>query len=163
MSDEISTKPYLIRAIYEWCTDNGFTPYLAVHVDGQTVVPREYVQNNEIVLNIGALATSKLTLGNDFVDFQARFGGVARAISVPMKNVSAIYAKENGQGMAFEVNKEDGSGANGTPAALAAPRHTPEERNDKPTLSPVDASTEQRAPSHPDDGPKGKPRLTIVK
>jgi len=105
MSDEISTKPYLIRAIYEWCTDNGLTPYLAVHVDDQTVVPREYVQNDEIVLNIGALATSRLTLGNDFVDFQARFGGVARAISVPIKNVSAIYARENGQGMAFEVTR----------------------------------------------------------
>ncbi len=163
MSDEISTKPYLIRAIYEWCTDNGFTPYLAVHVDGQTVVPREYVQNNEIVLNIGALATSKLTLGNDFVDFHARFGGVARAISVPMRNVSAIYAKENGQGMAFEVNKEDVSGAPVTPAPLAAPEHTLEERNDRLTLSSVDTPAEPPAPSQPDDGPKGKPRLTIVK
>lgn len=162
MSDEISTKPYLIRAIYEWCTDNGFTPYLAVHVDGQTVVPRQYVQNNEIVLNIGALATSKLTLGNDFVDFHARFGGVARAISVPMRNVSAIYAKENGQGMAFEVNKEDVPVAPVTPAALAAPEHILEERSDRPTLSSVDAPTEP-VPSHPDDGPKGKPRLTIVK
>ena len=162
MSDEISTKPYLIRAIYEWCTDNGFTPYLAVHVDGQTVVPRQYVQNNEIVLNIGALATSKLTLGNDFVDFQARFGGAACAISVPIKNVGAIYARENGQGMAFEVNKEELPGANVAPAALAAPSQTPEEPNDGPTLSPVDTSIE-KAPSQPADGPKGKPRLTIVK
>jgi len=163
MSDEISTKPYLIRAIYEWCTDNGLTPYLAVHVDDQTVVPREYVQNDEIVLNIGALATSRLTLGNDFVDFQARFGGVARAISVPIKNVSAIYARENGQGMAFEVTKAGERSRDATPPALAAPARAPKERNERPPLSPVSPSSTDQTPSNPDDGPKGKPRLTIVK
>ena len=96
-----STRPYLIRALYEWCTDNGFTPYVAVSVDNTVQVPREYVKNNEIVLNIGFDATSSLTLGNDFIEFKARFGGSAREILVPISHVIAIYARENGQGMAF--------------------------------------------------------------
>jgi stringent starvation protein B len=102
---EISTKPYLLRAIYEWCTDNGYTPYIAAVVDTQTRVPREYVKNGEIVLNISFAATSGLKMDNDFVQFSARFGGVARDISVPVENVVAIYARENGQGMAFKAEK----------------------------------------------------------
>ena len=102
---EISTKPYLIRALHEWCTDNGYTPYLAVAVNERTEVPREHVKAGEIVLNVGHLATGGLVLGNDFIEFQARFGGVARRISVPVEQVIAIYARENGQGMAFEVPK----------------------------------------------------------
>ena len=98
-----STKPYLLRALYEWCTDNGFTPYLAVHVDGQVRVPREHVKNGEIVLNISFGATSGLKIGNDEVSFRARFGGVARDILVPISHITAIYARENGQGMAFPV------------------------------------------------------------
>ena len=98
-----STRPYLIRALYEWCTDNGFTPYVAVSVDDSVQVPREYVKNNEIVLNIGFDATSSLTLGNDFIEFKARFGGIAREILVPITHVVAIYARENGQGMAFPL------------------------------------------------------------
>ena len=98
-----STRPYLIRALHEWCTDNGFTPYLAVHVDGTVQVPMEYVKNNEIVLNVGFEATSGLKLGNEFVEFKARFGGVAREILVPIDHVLAIYARENGQGMAFPM------------------------------------------------------------
>jgi stringent starvation protein B len=103
-----STRPYLIRALYEWCTDNGFTPYVAVSVDNTVQVPREYVKNNEIVLNIGFDATSSLTLGNEFIEFKARFGGTAREILVPISHVIAIYARENGQGMAFplEVSPE---------------------------------------------------------
>ena len=100
---EISTKPYLLRAIYEWCTDNGYTPYLAAMVDANTRVPREFVKNGEIVLNISFTATSGLKMENDYIDFHARFGGVAREISIPVENVVAIYARENGQGMAFEV------------------------------------------------------------
>lgn len=96
-----STRPYLIRALYEWCTDNGFTPYVAVHVDNTVQVPREHVKNNEIVLNISFDATSALKLGNDFIEFRARFGGTAREIMVPVDRVIAIYARENGQGMAF--------------------------------------------------------------
>ena len=99
--DASSTRPYLIRALYEWCTDNGFTPYVAVQVDDTVQVPREYVKNNEIVLNISFGATSSLKLGNDFIEFKARFGGSAREIHVPIGRVIAIYARENGQGMAF--------------------------------------------------------------
>ena len=96
-----STRPYLIRALYEWCTDNGFTPYVAVQVDDTVQVPREYVKNGEIVLNISFDATSSLKLGNEFIEFKARFAGTAREISVPVGRVIAIYARENGQGMAF--------------------------------------------------------------
>ena len=103
-----STRPYLIRALHDWCTDNGFTPYLAVHVDRAVQVPMEYVKNNEIVLNVGFEATSGLKLGNDFIEFRARFGGMARDILVPVDHVVAIYARENGQGMAFPVPTGDG-------------------------------------------------------
>ncbi len=96
-----STRPYLVRALHEWCADNGFTPYVAVSVDDSVKVPREYVNNGEIVLNVSFDATSHLQLTNDLIVFKARFGGVAREISVPMARVIAIYAKENGQGMAF--------------------------------------------------------------
>jgi stringent starvation protein B len=102
-----STKPYLLRAIWEWCCDNGFTPHIAVVVDAATRVPREFVRDGQIVLNLGPGATNKLVIGNDFVDFQARFGGVARDLSVPVGQVTAIYARENGAGMAFELD-EDG-------------------------------------------------------
>ena len=104
-----STRPYLIRALHDWCTDNGFTPYLAVHVDRAVQVPMEYVKNNEIVLNVGFEATSGLKLGNDFIEFRARFGGMARDILVPVDHVVAIYARENGQGMAFPMPTGDGA------------------------------------------------------
>ncbi len=98
-----STRPYLIRALHEWCTDNGFTPYIAVHVDNTVQVPAEYVKNSEIVLNVGFEATSGLKLGNETIEFKARFGGSARDIHVPIDHVVAIYARENGQGMAFPM------------------------------------------------------------
>jgi stringent starvation protein B len=98
-----STRPYLLRALYEWCTDNGFTPYVAVLVDATVQVPREFVKNNEIVLNISYDATSSLKLGNEFIEFKARFAGAAREIMVPIDRVIAIYARENGQGMAFPM------------------------------------------------------------
>jgi stringent starvation protein B len=101
--ESTSTRPYLIRALYEWCTDNGFTPYVAVLVDETVQVPREYVKNGEIVLNISYDATSSLKLGNEFIEFKARFAGSAREIMVPVNRVIAIYARENGQGMAFPV------------------------------------------------------------
>ena len=100
---ETSTKPYLIRAIHEWCADNGYRPYIAVVVDENTVVPMEFVRNGEIVLNVSADATSHLVIGNDLIEFEARFNRVARQVSVPIENVSAIYAAENGHGMAFDV------------------------------------------------------------
>ncbi len=97
-----STKPYLLRALYEWCVDNGFTPYLQVIVDKNTVVPKEHIKNGEIVLNISPLASNKLKITNEQIEFQARFGGAARDLFVPMVAVAAIYAKETGQGMSFE-------------------------------------------------------------
>lgn len=99
--ESTTTRPYLIRALHEWCTDNGFTPYLAVRVDDSVQVPREYVKDGEIVLNVGIDATNALQLGNDFIEFTARFGGKPRDIMVPVGRVIAIYARENGQGMAF--------------------------------------------------------------
>ena len=106
-----STRPYLIRALHDWCTDNGFTPYIAVFVDEQVRVPKEYVKNNEIVLNVGFEATSALKLGNELVEFKARFGGTSREIAVPIDHVIAIYARENGQGMAFPMPSEGGGDA----------------------------------------------------
>ncbi|MBI5275275.1 MAG: ClpXP protease specificity-enhancing factor [Burkholderiales bacterium] len=116
--ESTSTRPYLIRALYDWCTDNGFTPYVAVLVDDTVQVPREYVKNGEIVLNISFDATSSLKLGNDFIEFKARFAGTAREIMVPVNRVIAIYARENGQGMAFPVPV---SGTAGEDAGKSAP------------------------------------------
>lgn len=99
-----STRPYLIRALYEWCTDNGFTPYVAVSINDNVQVPREYAKDGEIVLNISFDATSSLVLGNDFIEFKGRFAGTAREILIPVGQVIAIYAKENGQGMAFPLD-----------------------------------------------------------
>ena len=104
-----STRPYLIRALHDWCTDNGFTPYLAVFVDKRVQVPAEYVKNGEIVLNVGFEATSGLKLGNELIEFKARFGGSSREIVVPVTHVIAIYARENGQGMAFPVPGDAGA------------------------------------------------------
>lgn len=99
---KVSTKPYLIRAIYDWCLDQGFTPYIAVTVDQRTVVPPGYARDGQIVLNLSPDATNHLVMGNELITFQARFGGVAHALSLPVANVLAIYARENGHGMGFE-------------------------------------------------------------
>jgi stringent starvation protein B len=114
-----STRPYLIRALHDWCTDNGFTPYIAVFVDRSVQVPMEYVKNNEIVLNVGFEATSGLKLGNELIEFKARFGGSAREIVVPVDHVVAIYARENGQGMAFPVPSDAGVSTAGQAGAEA--------------------------------------------
>ena len=163
---DISTKPYLLRAIYEWCTDSGFTPYLAVKVDAATTVPMEYVRKGEIILNISYGATSSLKMDNDAVHFRARFAGVSREIYVPVQNVLAIYANENGQGMAFDVST--------TAAEMPAPEadaSAPAPAT-APALSAVPDSspdTAPEAPSSPDNGgdepPKkgGRPTLTRIK
>ncbi|QWE00598.1 ClpXP protease specificity-enhancing factor [Polynucleobacter sp. JS-Mosq-20-D10] len=101
MSDIPSNKPYLIRALHQWCTDFGFTPFMAVFVDSSVEVPMEFVKKNEIVLNLSLEACHQLNLDNDWISFQARFGGVPRKIMVPVSHVLAIYARENGQGMSF--------------------------------------------------------------
>src|SRR3972149_8037761 len=95
MPEPPPTKPYLLRAIYEWCLDNGFTPYVSVVVDAQTRVPMEYVSDGEIVLNIGPLATSRLLMGNDFIECTARFSGVARELLIPVTAGGGIYAGED--------------------------------------------------------------------
>jgi len=100
---EISNKPYLLRALYEWCVDNGYAPHLAVKVDSHAQIPTEHVRNGEITLNISPSAVHKLQMGNEAIEFSARFGGVARNISVPVANVFALYARETGHGMTFEV------------------------------------------------------------
>jgi stringent starvation protein B len=124
-----STRPYLIRALHDWCTDNGFTPYIAVFVDEHVQVPKEYVKNNEIVLNVGFEATSALKLGNELIEFKARFGGTSREIAVPIDHVIAIYARENGQGMAFPMPTDPAAGdageagkVEGAPAPSRGPR-----------------------------------------
>ena len=135
---EISTKPYLIRALYEWCADSGYTPQLLVAVDGRTRGPPGFVKDGQIVLNISAGATRNLTLENDWVQFSARFGGVSHEISVPVDRVAAIFARENGQGLHFE------------PVDATEPT---EPTPPPPPLAPGDAP----AP------PKGKPSLKVVK
>jgi stringent starvation protein B len=111
MSELTSQKPYLLRALFEWCVDNGLTPYISVVVDENTRVPTEYVRNGEIVLNIGPLAANKLKLGNDLIEFAARFSGTARELRVPITAVTAIYARENGVGMSFELDKKGADAA----------------------------------------------------
>ena len=101
MSDIPSNKPYLIRALHQWCSDNGFAPFMAVFVDSTVEVPMEFVKNDEIVLNLSTEACHQLQIENDYISFQARFGGVPRKILVPITHVLAIYARENGQGMSF--------------------------------------------------------------
>jgi stringent starvation protein B len=108
---EPSTKPYLMRAIYDWCVDSGYTPYLTVTVDAVTRVPMEYVKDGQIVLNVGPLAVDRIKMGNDLIEFSARFNGAGREISIPVGAVTAIYARENGQGLSFEVAATDSSGS----------------------------------------------------
>ena len=110
---EQSAKPYLVRAICEWCADNGLTPYLAVRVNPQTRVPAAFVKNGEIVLNISATATRKLTVDNEWIRFTARFNGSSQEVAVPMSAVAGIFAKETGYGFAFSVPQDPA-------AALAA-------------------------------------------
>lgn len=143
MSD-ISTKPYLIRAIHQWCTDSGYTPYIAVLADESVSVPREFVKNGEIVLNVSPLATNRLQLGNEAVEFQARFGGVAREVFVPVARILAVYARENGQGMAFEVPRD------APPAGVEQPAPGTQPAVPRPTMSLVSAQTTDSSPAHPE-------------
>ncbi len=114
---ELSTKPYLIRAIYEWCADCGFTPYLNVKVDQNTRVPMEYVKDGEIVLSVSQQATRNLTIGNDLVQFSARFNGVSREIAVPIYAVQSIFARENGRGVFFDPESPPEQATAQAPAA----------------------------------------------
>ncbi|MDY0974462.1 ClpXP protease specificity-enhancing factor [Massilia sp. CFBP9012] len=164
---EISTKPYLLRAIYEWCTDSGFTPYIAVKVDGGTTVPMEYVRKGEIILNISYGATSGLKMDNDAIHFRARFNGVSREIYIPVHNVLAIYANENGQGMAFEVGAapEADEQASGTSVESAPAAPALSAVPSKGVDSPVVADAPPTIPGGDDEPPKkgGRPTLTRIK
>ena len=132
MSDVPSNKPYLIRALHQWCTDFGFTPFIAVFVDDQVEVPMEFVKNDEIVLNLSLEACHQLNLDNDWISFQARFGGVPRKIMVPVSHVLAIYARENGQGMSFPF---DSSQANKSKEVAMDPAEKP--KASRPSLTIV--------------------------
>ncbi len=163
---EISTKPYLLRALYEWCTDNGFTPYIVVAVDARTRVPMEFVKDGEIVLNISFEATGNLKMDNQLITFKARFGGIARELEIPVDNVSAIYARENGQGMAFEVvthepeadddaSAERNIGVETGPQLASVPSAGQSSRGHENTAGEGDS------PERPTPG--GRPRLTRIK
>jgi len=168
---EISTKPYLLRALYEWCTDNGYTPHIAVRVDNQTRVPRQFVRDNEIVLNISFEATSQLQMGNEWIEFSARFSGKSHKIEVPIANILAIYARENGQGMAFPVESAGGealdSGADAEPADETEPPAAPRAVESSPAADAAAAKADNLSdgPQPDDDGSKGggRARLKIVK
>ncbi len=152
-SESSSTRPYLIRALYEWCTDNGYTPFIAVLVDETVRVPTEYVKDGEIVLNVSFDATSALNLGNEFIEFKGRFGGVARDIYVPVGRVLAIYARENGQGMAFPMM-----------ATSAEPKATASPSEGKPVaLTPVKSTDGGGGSDAPRPVGTGKPSLTRIK
>ena len=159
---DVSTKPYLIRAIHEWCADSGLTPYIAVLADTGVNVPQQFVKNGEIVLNISPLATNRLKLGNEVIEFQARFGGVAREVSVPVEKVIAVYARETGHGMAFDVPRGPPAGAEpadsedvktlpGPPMALVPVRAPVAADNNEPNGPPT--------PPRPGD----RPKLTRIK
>jgi stringent starvation protein B len=146
MSEPISTKPYMVRAIHEWCIDNGFTPHLLVVVDSQTRVPRAHVKEGEIVLNLNYAATKDLHIDNEAIVFSARFGGVSQNLYVPMDAVKGIFARENGQGMFFEPTPQANIGE-GVTQPLAV----------QPILEVVSVEAESSMT------PQNKPTLTIVK
>ena len=148
VNDTPSTRPYLIRGIYEWCTDNGFTPFIVVRADQSVRVPSEFVRNGEIVLNISFATTSALKLGNEYIEFKGRFSGVARDILVPIDRVLAIYARENGQGMTFPLL----AASAGAETAIAASESAAKQGQPDPDK-----------PDGPRPGGKGRPALTRVK
>ncbi len=160
-----STKPYILRALYEWCTDNGHTPYIAVWVDEHTTVPRQYVKNNEIVLNIGQGASHNLHIDNQWLSFAARFAGVAHDVWVPVGNVLSIFARETGQGMGFELEKMPDT----TAPVLQPVPDQPQEGQAVDSGAASSATTESNKagePQQPDDPPPkpgGRPALRIVK
>jgi stringent starvation protein B len=150
--NEIATKPYLLRALYEWCVDNGYTPHFAVKVDSRTQVPSEYVKNGEITLNVAPSAVHKLQLGNELIEFSARFAGVARQISVPVANVHAVYARETGHGMTFDVDSAN-------PSTQTVAETEPVASRDAPASLPAPAASNE-PPKKPGGG---KPTLRRVK
>ncbi len=156
---EISTKPYLIRAIYDWCADCGLTPYLSVRVDENTRVPIEHVKNGEIVLSMSQQATRNLTIGNDIIQFSARFNGVSREIAVPIYAVQGMFSRENGRGVFFEPESP--------PAAIAVTPTPPNLQSvgTPPTTSLLVPIANNAPVVPPPDKPKATPRgkLRVIK
>ncbi len=137
MTQLIPTKPYMIRAIHEWCVDNGLTPHLLVAVNAQTRVPMAYVKDGEIVLNINYSATKDLHIDNEAVVFSARFGGVSQNLYIPMGVIKGVFARENGQGMFFEVDAAADVPAVGAPVSAEEKAYTTPSEKRKPTLKIV--------------------------
>jgi stringent starvation protein B len=160
--NEIATKPYLLRALFEWCVDNGYTPHLAVKVDSRTQVPAEYVKDGEIVLNISPNAVHKLQMGNELIEFSARFGGVARQISLPIGNVYALYANETRQGMTFDVDgTEAGRDAGARQGVVSRSGAETLASNAKPPAALPAPAAAPEPPKKPSGG--GKPTLRRIK
>jgi len=155
--DATSTRPYLLRALHEWCTDNGYTPYVSVLVDETVQVPMEYVKNGEIVLNVSYDATSGMTLGNEFIEFKARCAGKPREIMVPIHRVQAIYARENGQGMAFPTSLRP-SDVTTTSSVVAARTSLSSVDSSRTVDTQEDSNASPTPPSNPT-----RPTLTRVK
>lgn len=122
---ELSTRPYLIRAIYEWCVDSGLTPYLAVRVDEHTEVPHAHVKDGEIVLNLSAEAVRNLQMGNEMITCTGRFGGVPFDLMVPVVATIGIFAKETGQGLVFQGSDLSPPPANGGDGESKPAPHKP--------------------------------------
>lgn len=155
MNPETPTKPYILRALYEWCVDNGYTPHLAVKVDSRAQVPSEYVRNGEITLNVSPTAVHKLQMGNERIEFSARFAGVARQISVPVDCVYALYARETGHGMTFDVEPPKPRLQS---TSQAEPTASPVSSPVAPAALPAPA-----APTGPTKPTGGRPKLKRVK
>lgn len=137
MSELISTKPYMIRAIYEWCNDNQLTPHVLVSVDNETIVPASYVKNGEIVLNLNYSATKGLQIGQDAITFTARFSGESRNLYIPISAVKGIFARENGQGMFFEINQIESDNNNDLMSVSIEDKKNKLKKMNKPSLKLV--------------------------
>lgn len=135
MSNLTSTKPYMIRAMHEWCCDNGLTPHLLVKVNGATRVPLAFVKAGEIVLNLNYAATKDLQISNEAITFSARFGGISQNLYIPISAVAGLFARENGQGMMFEPETDPLLEATALDAILETNPTQPVKK--KPTLTVV--------------------------
>ncbi|WP_254063437.1 ClpXP protease specificity-enhancing factor [Rhodanobacter sp. L36] len=122
-----SNRPYLLRAIYDWISDNNLTPYVLVDAGFEGVrVPPQVIKNGQVVLNLAMRAVANLDLGNEWISFQARFSGVSQAIHIPVQSVLALYAQENGQGMMFPADESGDT----PPSPASEPGDEPPPRND---------------------------------
>lgn len=160
------SRPYLLRAFYEWLVDNDLTPHLVVHADMPDVtVPQQYVQNGQIVLNVAPGAIAGLVMGNEVVSFSARFGGVPFQVSLPIAAIQAIYARENGAGTVFEEEpgllEDEGNEAAASSTQAPATSGGSEAASGEPGQKLVDPDASDDAEPKPPK--KGKPTLRVIK